>query len=89
MTESVTEEPTTAEPRDEATTQPVDDRPPRGLNPSVPPDANPEPLPIGITDMWRIARKTYRAERRYYLKLDRHRPMTSKRLSAILRVRSG
>ena len=61
---------------------PVDDRPPRGRDPSVPPDADPEPLPIGITDMWRIARKTYRAERRYYLKLDRHRKMTSKRLSA-------
>ncbi len=52
------------------------------MNPSVPPDANPEPLPIGLTDMWRIARKTYRAERRYYLKLDRHRKMTSKRLAS-------
>ena len=91
MTTSVTEEPTTAEPTDEAqptepeatpASQPVDERPPRGLNPSVPPDANPEPLPIGVRDMWRIARKTYRAERRYYLKLDRHRPMTSKRLSS-------
>jgi len=61
---------------------PVDDRPPRGTDPSVPPDADPEPLPIGLRDMWRIARKTYRAERRYYLKLDRHRKMTSKRLSA-------
>jgi len=91
VTDSVTEDPTTAEPTDEAGTaepveapssQPVDDRPPRGMNPSVPPDANPEPLPIGVTDMWRIARKTYRAERRYYLKLDRHRKMTSKRLSS-------
>jgi hypothetical protein len=59
----------------------VDERPPRGMDPSVPPEANPEPLPIGLTDMWRIARKTYRAERRYYLKLDRHRKMTSKRLT--------
>jgi len=91
VTDSVTEEQTTAEPTDQAsapeppgapTNQPVDDRPPRGQNPSVPPHANPEPLPIGIGDMWRIARKTYRAERRYYLKLDRHRPMTSKRLSS-------
>ena len=91
MTDSVTEDPTTAEPTDEAqvtepveaaSDEPVDDRPPRGLNPSVPPDANPEPLPIGLADMWRIARKTYRAERRYYLKLDRHRKMTSKRLSS-------
>jgi hypothetical protein len=32
--------------------------------------------------MWRLAQKTYRAERRYYLKLDRHRPMTAKRLAA-------
>ena len=39
----------------------VDDRPPRGMDPSGPPDADPEPLPIGITEMWRIARKTYRA----------------------------
>jgi hypothetical protein len=37
--------------------------PPRGTNPSLPPDANPEPLPIGIADMWRLAQKTYRAER--------------------------
>ena len=49
--------------------------PPRGTDPSLPPDANPEPLPIGIGDMWRLAQKTYRAERRYYLKLERHRPM--------------
>jgi hypothetical protein len=93
----VTEEPTTSETAGEddddevaePTTSPervgtsaADDRPPRGLNPSVPPDADPEPLPIGVRDMWRIARKTYRAERRYYLKLDRQRKMTSKRLSA-------
>ena len=31
-------------------------------------------------DMWRLAQKTYRAERRYYLKLERQRPMTAKRL---------
>ncbi len=93
VTESVTEEPTTAEPTVEPVGQPTaeadtpdsqDSRPPRGTNPSLPPDAQPEPLPIGIRDMWRIARKTYRAERRYYLKLDRHRPMTSKRLSSSL-----
>ena len=64
----------------ETATDELDSPPPRGLDPSLPPDANPEPLPIGIADMWRIARKTYRAERRYYLKLERSRPMTSKRL---------
>ncbi len=93
VTESVTEEPTTAEPTVEPVGQPTaeadtpdsqDSRPRRGTNPSLPPDAQPEPLPIGIRDMWRIARKTYRAERRYYLTLDRHRPMTSKRLSSSL-----
>lgn len=91
MTDSVTEDPTTAappgetpatEPVEDPASQGVDDRPPRGQDPSVPPDAEPEPLPIGLADMWRIARKTYRAERRYYLKLDRHRKMTSKRLSS-------
>ena len=56
--------------------------PPRGTDPSLPPDVNPEPLPIGIADMWRLAQKTYRAERRYYLKLERHRPMTARRLAA-------
>lgn len=56
--------------------------PPRGTDPSLPPDANPEPLPIGIGDMWRLAQKTYRAERRYYLKLERHRPMSARRVAA-------
>ena len=55
--------------------------PPRGTDPSLPPDADPEPLPIGIADMWRLGQKTYRAERRYYLKLERHRPVTARRLS--------
>jgi len=54
------------------------------MNPTLPPDADPEPLPIGVSDMYRLARKTYRAERRYYLRLDRHRPMTSARLSGSL-----
>jgi hypothetical protein len=81
VTDSVTEEPTTTEPATETS----ESRPPRGLDPSLPPDVNPEPLPIGIADMWRIARKTYRAERRYYLKLDRHRPMTSGRLISSIR----
>lgn len=75
-------EPTTADAAGAVPPSAPDDRPPRGVNPSVPPDARPEPLPIGLGDMWRIARKTYRAERRYYLKLDRQRKMTSKRLAA-------
>jgi hypothetical protein len=66
----------------QATNAQIDDRPPRGTNPSLPPDADPEPLPLGLLDLWRIGRKTYRAERRYYLKLDRHRKLTSKRLAA-------
>ena len=70
MSTSVTEEP--ASPASLA---------PRGVDPSLPADANPEPLPIGIRDMWRLARKTYRAERRYYLKLDRQRAMKSKPLT--------
>jgi hypothetical protein len=91
VTDSVTEETTTEPGSDERvapstseTLTPAADGspPPRGTNPSLPPDASPEPLPIGMADMWRIARKTYRAERRYYLKLDRQRPMTSKRLSS-------
>lgn len=56
--------------------------PPRGLNPTLPPDVDPEPLPVGIADMWRMGLKTYRAERRYYLKLERHRPMSARRLAA-------
>ena len=99
VTESVTDDPTTidsdqsvaagggagvesAEPGPIALSD--DPRPPRGTHPDLPADVNPEPLPIGVRDMWRIARKTYRAERRYYLKLDRQRPMTSKRLSSSL-----
>jgi hypothetical protein len=56
--------------------------PPRGTEPSLPPDADPEPLPVGLRDMLRLAQKTYRAERRYYLKLERRRPMTAKRLTS-------
>ena len=54
---------------------------PRGRHATLPADASPEPLPIGVRDMYRLTRKTYRAERRYYLKLERRRPMTSKRIS--------
>lgn len=55
---------------------------PRGKDPVLPSGIDPEPLPIGIADMYRLARHTYRAERRYYLRLDRHRPMTLQRLLA-------
>jgi len=82
VTDSVTTEPTSTDPAAAPAADTSASPPPRGLNPSLPTDVDPEPLPIGITDMWRIARKTYRAERRYYLKLDRHRPMTSKRLAS-------
>jgi len=85
VTDSVTEEPTTTQPATEPATDTPESLPPRGLDPSLPPDVNPEPLPIGLADMWSIARKTYRAERRYYLKLDRHRPMTSRRLVSSIR----
>lgn len=63
--------------------------PPRGMNRSLPQDVDPEPLPIGIRDLYRLAQKTYRAERRYYLKLDRHRPMTIWRLSSSILPKLG
>jgi hypothetical protein len=52
------------------------------MDPSLPPDADPEPLPIGLRDLWRLGQKTYRAERRYYLKLERDRPMSAQRLAS-------
>ena len=92
MTTSVTERPRRPPPTPQDAARSHDRRarprstrrrlPPRGTDPSLPPDVNPEPLPIGIADMWRLAQKTYRAERRYYLKLERHRPMTARRLAA-------
>ncbi|MFV2061888.1 MAG: sulfotransferase [Chloroflexota bacterium] len=78
MTTSVTEEVDTDQIASPSSLEP------RGMNPTLPPDANPEPLPIGLSDMYRLARKTYRAERRYYPRLERPRPMTSARLSASL-----
>lgn len=61
---------------------PIDDLAPRGTDPTLPAEADPEPLPIGPKDLLRLAHKTYRAERRYYLKLDRHRKLDARRLSA-------
>jgi len=58
--------------------------PPRGLDADLPDDADPEPLPIGLTDLWALASWTRRAEHRWYPKLKRKRPMTAKRrLSSI------
>jgi Sulfotransferase family len=57
---------------------------PRGTNPSLPPGAKPEPVPIRIVDLPSLARRTGRAERRYYLKLGRSRPMTARRILASL-----
>jgi hypothetical protein len=59
-----------------------DDREPRGRNPSLPPHAKPEPAPIRLLDLPRLALKTGRAERRYYLKLERSRPVTARRILA-------
>jgi hypothetical protein len=61
--------------------------PPRGRDASLPQDVDPEPLPVGIADMVRLAQKTYRAERRYYLKLERHRPLSARRIVASLSPR--
>ena len=54
--------------------------PPRGVNPTLPDDVDPGTAADRREDLYRLARHTYRAERRYYLRLDRHRPMTSTRL---------
>jgi hypothetical protein len=59
-----------------------DDLEPRGRDASLPPDADPEPLPIRFRDLPRMALKTARAERRYYLKLERRRRMTARRVLA-------
>jgi hypothetical protein len=54
--------------------------PPRGLDADLPTDVDPAPLPLGPTELWRLARATYHAERRWYPRLDRRRPMTASRL---------
>jgi hypothetical protein len=59
--------------------------PPRGLNANLPSDVDHEPLPIGVTDLWALARWTRRAERRWYPKLKRKRPMTAKRIVSSIR----
>jgi hypothetical protein len=56
--------------------------PPRGLDPDVPEDVNTEPLPIGLGDVWPLVRWTRKAERRWYPKLKRHRPMTALRVTS-------
>ena len=55
------------------------DLPPRGTDVALPRDVHPGPVPIRLLDLPGLARKTARAERRYYQKLDRHRPMTGRR----------
>ena len=91
MTTSVTEEPTiAAAPQDAARSHA--DEPVRGRRGVASRHAAPTPAcrrtstrsrcPSASRDMWRLAQKTYRAERRYYLKLERHRPMTARRLAA-------
>jgi hypothetical protein len=74
--------PATDVPEPTASSDATDDRAPRGTNPTLPGDAKPEPRPIGPRDMWRLAHKTYRAERRYYLKLERHRKVGPARFIA-------
>jgi hypothetical protein len=55
---------------------------PRGRDAVLPQDVNPAPLPIDLRNLRRVALKTARAERRYYLKLERHRPMSARRVLA-------
>ncbi len=49
---------------------------PSGLNPG-----DPRPVPIRITNLWRWAWLTWRAERRYYQRLGRRSPVTAGRVA--------
>ena len=57
-----------------------DTAPPRGLDADLPKDIDTAPLPIGRGDLWPLVRWTRKAERRWYPKLKRHRPMTAPRV---------
>jgi hypothetical protein len=60
----------------------LDDLPPRGRDVGLTLDGRAEPVPIRLIDLPGLARRTARAERRYYQKLERHRPMTLRRIVA-------
>lgn len=47
-----------------------------------PPEIDPTPTPIAWWNLWKWAKLTYIAERRYYRRLGRGRKLTSKRLAA-------
>jgi hypothetical protein len=47
-----------------------------------PPEIDPTPTPIAWWNLWKWAKLTYKAERRYYRRLGRGRKLTSKRLAA-------
>lgn len=53
---------------------------PSGVRPD-----DPRPTPIRLTNLWRWAQLTWRAERRYYGRLDRPVRLTSARLAASIR----
>ncbi|MGI8533961.1 MAG: hypothetical protein ACR2LP_03675, partial [Candidatus Limnocylindrales bacterium] len=53
---------------------------PSGVRPD-----DPRPTPIRLTNLWRWAQLTWRAERRYYGRLDRPVRLTSTRLAASIR----
>lgn len=57
----------------------------RGAWPSGVGGLDPRPTPIRLTNLWRWAQLTWRAERRYYRRLDRPVRLTSQRLSRSIR----
>jgi hypothetical protein len=69
-----------AESPDAVTNPALADLPPRGRDVTLPMDARARPVPIRLIDLPGLARKTARAERRYYQKLDRHRPLAVRRI---------
>src|SRR5262245_56468549 len=70
---------------DEVLDRSLADLAPRGQEVALPAGAHAEPVPIRLVDLPGLARKTARAERRYYQKLERHRPVTVRRVVASIR----
>jgi len=64
-----------------AAAAPIADAPPSGTG-GPPPTIDATPIPIAWHNLWRWAKLTYKAERRYYRRLGRGRKLTSRRLAA-------
>ena len=58
---------------------------PRGLDVDLPADVDPAPMPISVRELWSLVVKTYQAERRWYPKLKRQRPMSARRIVSSIR----